>query len=139
VAGRQEIVDSIFTKGVLFGGTYNANPVSLCGASVTLQELSRDAGSPLNHANQMGQILMEGIRTAARKHRLSLIVTGFGAAFSIHFYNQAELLNYRDTSDDRSLLNRFLLRALDQGYLLSSKMVVSTFSTVHTEKDITQT
>ena len=139
VAGRQEILDSIFTKGVLFGGTYNANPVSLCGPSVTLQELSRDAGSALNHANEMGRMLMDGIRAAARKHRLSLTVTGFGAAFSIHFTTRTELLNYRDTlADDRSLLNRFLLRALEQGiYCLPDGRFY--ISTVHTERDIRQT
>jgi len=88
VAGRQEIVDSIFTKESSFGGTYNANPVSLCGASVTLQELSRDAGSPLNHANQMGQILMERNSHSRPEAPALVIVTGFGAAFSIPFYNQ---------------------------------------------------
>lgn len=139
VAGRQEILDLIFTEGVLFGGTYNANPVSLCGASVTLQELARDAGSSLTHANQMGQMLMEGIRKAAQKHRPSVFVTGFGAAFSIHFTAKTDMHTYRDTlEDDRILLSRFLSRALDQGiYCLPDGRFY--ISTVHTEKDITQT
>ncbi|MEW5980015.1 MAG: aspartate aminotransferase family protein [Acidobacteriota bacterium] len=139
VAGRQEILDSMFANGVLFGGTYNANPVSLCGASVTLQELSGETGSLLIHANRMGQMLMEGIRNAARKHGLSVTVNGFGAAFSIHFTTKTELYNYRDTlADDRSLLNRFLSRALDHGIycLPDGRFYVST---VHTEKEITHT
>ena len=51
---------------------------------------------------------------------MDLLVTGFGAAFGIHFRRDAELWDYRDTfSDDRERLNDFLRRALHEGlYLL---------------------
>jgi glutamate-1-semialdehyde 2,1-aminomutase len=139
VAGRQEILEMIFTQGVLFGGTYNANPVSLCGAFATLEELARDGGKALAHANRMGQMLMEGIRTAAQKHSLPLAVTGFGAAFSIHFTSKSELRDYRDTlADDRKLLAQFLSRALDRGiYCLPDGRFY--LSTVHTDSDIRTT
>jgi len=139
VAGREDILELIFSKGVLFGGTYNANPVSLSGALATLQELSRDAGAMLAHVNRMGDLLIEGIRSAAQKHGLSLVVTGFGGAFSVHFTSATELCNYRDTlADERGLLNRFLYRALDKGIycLPDGRFYVSA---VHTEKDIAAT
>jgi len=55
------------------------------GCQTTLGELSKSGGQLLLHANRMGDKLMAGIRTEAAKYGISLLVTGFGAAFSIHF------------------------------------------------------
>ena len=47
---------------------------------------------------------------------MTLAVTGFGAAFSLHFTTRAELRDYRDTlDDDGASLNRMLRRALEEG------------------------
>ncbi|MEO7143338.1 MAG: hypothetical protein ABI165_07510 [Bryobacteraceae bacterium] len=50
----------MFTGGVVFGGTFNGNPISLAGANACLEELARARGIPLQ-------------------------VTGFGAALALHF------------------------------------------------------
>jgi glutamate-1-semialdehyde aminotransferase len=84
----------------------------------------------------MGQRLIEGI---ARMARLPVVVTGFGAAFAIHFTNRTELRDYRDTlANDTSLLRRFLQRALEQGLHIvpDGRMYVSA---AHTERDIDDT
>src|SRR5271156_1197058 len=85
IAGRQEILELMFTGGVSFGGTFNGNPLSLAAGITTIEELIRDDGEPLRPANRTGDLLMEGIRRVGRRHGLPLLVTGFGAAFAIHF------------------------------------------------------
>jgi glutamate-1-semialdehyde 2,1-aminomutase len=59
---------------------------------------------------------MEGIRERAQRHGLPVLVTGFGAAFTVHFTKRAELRDYRDTlDDDAELLDGFLRGALEEG------------------------
>lgn len=116
IAGRREILESLFTAGVVFGGTFNGNPMSLASARANLEVLSRNDGAALRHANQMGRELMEGIRTIAREKNAPLMVSGFGAAFALHFTRRTEIREYRDVlDDDKEALKRFLFAALAEG------------------------
>jgi glutamate-1-semialdehyde 2,1-aminomutase len=139
IAGRAEILEMMFKEGVTFGGTFNGNPLSLAGALATLTELAQGEGPPLKRANQTGEEIMRGIRAAAHKHGVPLLVTGFGAAFALHFTRRSELRDYRDVlEDDPVLLQRFLLESLREGLCLvpDGRMYVST---VHTEEDAERT
>lgn len=139
VAGRTEIMELIGDGGVAFGGTFNGNPISLACAQATLGELERDGGAALAKANRLGEELMHGIRDAAHKHGVPLQVTGFGAAFALHFTERSELRDYRDTlADDRKKLAAFLLRALEKGVyaLPDGRMYVSA---AHTKEDVART
>jgi glutamate-1-semialdehyde 2,1-aminomutase len=139
VAGRKEIMEQMFTGGVVFGGTFNGNPLSLTGADACLSELARDNGAALIHANCMGEHIRSGLRELARKHGIPLQVTGFGAAFFLHFNSNEQIIDYRDTlADDFSRLNRFLYKALEEGVILvpDGRMYVSA---AHTEGDVEET
>lgn len=139
IAGRQEILELMFTGGVSFGGTFNGNPLSMAAGVTTIQELVRDGGEPLRIANQTGETLMEGIRQAGRRYELPLLVNGFGAAFAVHFSPLPQLRNYRDTlSDNGPLLAKFLMESCKEGIniLPDGRFYVST---VHSEEDIDET
>ena len=139
IAGRRDLMELIAGGGVSFGGTFNGNPVSLAGALATLAELSRDHGAALVRANRTGQLLMEGIRQLARAQSIPLLISGFGAAFALHFTQRTELHEYRDTfDDDPEPLARFLLYALEEGVnaLPDGRFYVSA---VHTQADVDQT
>lgn len=119
VAGRREILELMCDGGVVFGGTFNGNPLGLAAARATLAELSRDNGRLLDEANRLGNRLKQGIERAAARHGISLVATGFGTAFSVHFTQKRELRNYRDTfQDDGQQLQRFVLAALAEGLYL---------------------
>ncbi len=139
VAGRREILEQLHGAGVAFGGTFNGNPFSLAIADATLAELARDDGALLVQANRTGAALMEGIRERGRRHGLPLLVTGFGAAFALHFTSRSELREYRDTlDDDAELLGLFLRRALEEGLHVvpDGRFYVSA---VHTAADVEET
>jgi glutamate-1-semialdehyde 2,1-aminomutase len=139
VAGRQEVMELMFGGGVAFGGTFNGNPVSLAAAEATLEVLSQDNGAPVAQANRAGQALMDGITELGHKHGIRVLISGFGAAFAVHFTNREQLTDYRDTLDDnRELLSRFLLEALAEGiHILPDGRFYT--SIVHSEDDIAQT
>jgi glutamate-1-semialdehyde 2,1-aminomutase len=136
IAGRKDIFDLMYGGGVSFGGTFNGNPVSMAGARATLDELGKNGGLALKSANAMGKKLQAGIRESALKHGIPLAITGFGAAFSLHFTLRSELKNYRDLAeDDTQRLRRFLLCALGEGlYLLPDGRIY--VSAAHKENDI---
>src|SRR5205823_53695 len=127
------------TGGVVFGGTFNGNCLSLAAASATLAELARDDGKPLRDANRLGEILMTGIREAAARAGIPVCVSGFGAAFSAHFTDRTVLRNYRDTlAGDREFLRRWLASSLDEGVFLLPDGRMYT-SAVHNEDDVERT
>src|SRR5207302_894496 len=93
----------------------------------------------LAHAQAMGVRLMEGIREFGRRHGIPLLVSGFGAAFAIHFTERTEITDYSGTlADDTERLRRFLCRALQEGLHIvpDGRMYVSC---AHTERDIDDT
>jgi glutamate-1-semialdehyde 2,1-aminomutase len=136
VAGRKDIMEEMF-HGVAFGGTFNGNPMSLAAASATLDVLAADSGALLQQANRLGASLMQGIQS--RGAACGIQVTGFGAAFALHFTHAPALDNYRDTwADNKERLSRYLRAMLDQGiYLLPDGRVYT--SCVHSEHDIART
>ncbi|MBL8175105.1 MAG: aspartate aminotransferase family protein [Bryobacterales bacterium] len=135
-AGKKELMESMLS-GVAYGGTFNGNPLGMAAAVATLDVLKD--GSALAHANRMGMLLQDGIASAARKAGLPLQITGFGAAFSLHFTELATLRNYRDTlQDDKERLNRFIRESLDEGlFLLPDGRIY--VSAVHTEREVGET
>jgi glutamate-1-semialdehyde 2,1-aminomutase len=138
VAGRREILMQMF-EGVSFGGSFNGNPVSLASSHATLTELSRDGGTALARAHEMGEYLMTSIGKIAQSAGIPTLVSGFGTAFAIHFTERSELTCYRDTlADDAERLRRFLYRALEEGLHIvpDGRMYVST---AHTPRDIDDT
>jgi glutamate-1-semialdehyde 2,1-aminomutase len=139
IAGRADVMEQMFTANVVFGGTFNGNPFSLAGADVCLAELSRNGGALLAHANRVGAKLMTGIEALAKTHEIPLRVTGFGAAFALHFTERTELIDYRGLFDDsRTTLQLFLHAALREGLIIvpDGRFYVST---AHTDEDIVET
>lgn len=139
VAGRKDIMDLVSSGTVAFGGTFNGNPISLACAYATLEELSRDNGALVTEMNQRAKFLMKGIKDSSVAHGLPTVVSGFGAAFAVHFRNAPDLQDYRDTlADDHALLERFLSKALEEGLysLPDGRFYVSA---VHTDDDVSKT
>jgi glutamate-1-semialdehyde 2,1-aminomutase len=137
-AGRRDVMEGML-RGVAFGGTFNGNPIAMAAALATLDVLAADHGAVLAHANRIGELLQKGILDAAQRAGIPLAITGFGAAFSLHFTARTELTNYRHTLDDnKDLLNRFLRIALDEGlYLLPDGRLY--VSAAHTEREVEDT
>ena len=139
VCGRREIMELMVDGRVSFGGTFNGNCLSLTAADVAMRELARDGGSALDEANRLGSELMNGIEEAGRGRGIPLRTTGFGAAFSIHFTERAQLKSYRDTLDDNpAMLLQWLSEALKEGiYLLPDGRLY--LSVMHSPGEIDRT
>jgi glutamate-1-semialdehyde 2,1-aminomutase len=139
VGGRKEIMEQMFTGGVVFGGSYNGNPTSLAGANAVLEELASDNGAAIKRANCTGEKLRAGLLQLAQQHKVPLQVTGYGAAMCVHFTSKTDLVDYRDTlADDAERLQRFLYLAMEEGVILVPDGRIY-LSTVHDDRDIEET
>ncbi len=139
VGGRRVIMEQMFTRGVVFGGSFNGNPTSLTGANAALEELTRDGGAAIQRANRTGEKLRAGLLQIAREHKIPLQVTGFGAALCLHFTSRNEMWEYRDTLEDNAeRLRRFLFLAMEEGVILVPDGRIY-ISTVHDDRDVEET
>ena len=139
IAGQADIMEQMYTSGVVFGGTFNGNPIWLAAADFCLSELSRDGGEALCKANRIGERIKSDLPRLAEDAGLSLKTAGFGTAFALHFTKHPRLIDYLDKfSDDRELSNRFLRAALCEVVIIvpDGRLYVST---AHTEQDADQT
>ncbi len=136
IAGRRDIMSMIFEGGVVFGGTFNGSPLCLAAALTTITELANNDGVALKETNKTGDRLIAGLMASSRRHGIPLLITGFGAASTLHFTSRSDLNNYRDTlEDDRTLLQLCLLEALREGvYIVPDGRMY--LSTAHSEQDV---
>ncbi|MBI1779121.1 MAG: aspartate aminotransferase family protein [Proteobacteria bacterium] len=136
LVGRAEIMERLFTHGVLHGGTYNANVVSTSAALAALDELEADDGAVYAAMEKKGARLMEGLKQLARKHGLPLLVQGLGAVFNTAFTDQPAISDYRSAARaDAALLTRFVDLLQEEGVRITTRGTWF-LSTAHTDQQI---
>jgi glutamate-1-semialdehyde 2,1-aminomutase len=127
VAGRAELLDLFATGGVVHGGTYNAQPVSMAATLATLRALAD--GSVIRGIEPPGRRLMDGIAAALAAAAIPAVVTGFPQIFHVAFGLNEPARSYRDLMRmDRARYVRFCaellkrrVRVLERGaWFLSS-------------------
>lgn len=83
--GRKEIMDTVENKKIIVGGgTYSANPVSMCCGKAVLEELKNKNYDSLNRE---GSVLSAKISKIIKEKNIGSLVTGFNSYFSLHFFD----------------------------------------------------
>ncbi len=113
LAGRADMMDLFATGGVLHGGTYNAQCVSMAAMVATLRSLTPAFYASLE---QRGGRLMRGMEEALARAGVKAVVTGFPAIFHVGFGLAAPARDYRDlTRIDRAAYVAFTTALLRRG------------------------
>ncbi len=123
LAGRRNLMELIAQGRVNHSGTYNSNVTAMAAACATLKELERDEGRIYGQLFDLGQSLMEGIRTLARKKGSEVLVQGPGPMFHLAFTDQPVIVDYRSYLESDQMRYRKLadlllaagIRVLDRG------------------------
>jgi len=97
VAGRRDILETLQTKGVMHGGTYNGNVQSMAAAIAALEILSAGGGAVYGAMEERGTRLMEGLRTLAARHGIEMVVQGAPTIFQAMFTRTGPR-NYREAA-----------------------------------------
>lgn len=133
--GRRDIM-AMVGSGVMHGGTYNGNPITLAAANATLDVLSRDNGAVYDHIRAVGLSLMQGIRQAAQDAGQSVLVQGIGPVFFAWFTERRDITTFRDNWEcDEDKYAAFQGKLIDHGVrtIPSGRWYVSA---AHTEEDV---
>jgi glutamate-1-semialdehyde 2,1-aminomutase len=114
VGGRRDIFETLRQGKTLHAGTYNGSPINLAAALATLDILAEPGLYERMHRH--GDAVRAALEKAAGA---SLVTTGVGAVFSVHFGQTTPPRNYRDTlRTDMAAYTKFRLAMLERGILL---------------------
>lgn len=137
IGGRKAIFDVIEAGKTIHAGTYNGSSVNLAAALATISILS--GGNCYGQLHTYGHALRRQLEEAAAAAGITLVTSGVGSVFSMHFGLRQAPLNYEDTLvADAAMFARFRLLMLDEGiHLLPDGRWYIGVS--HTEKELAAT
>ena len=137
VVGKKDIMEVIdpIEGRVLYGGTYNANQMSVAAASATLEELSD--GSIQKYLNGSTQNLIKKFGEIAEDKKVSARMQGIGGNFQVYFTDR-EVIDYRSTYHvDASKYMKFQKVMFEQNiYFWPKHLFCHGISASHNEKDL---
>ncbi|GAA1580006.1 MULTISPECIES: aspartate aminotransferase family protein [Kribbella] len=108
LVGSREVMTTIADGKVAHAGTFNSHPVAMAAADAVLRHLDEHRAAVYPPLNAMGLRLMDGLRSAAARHGVPLLVDGPGPVFQTYITDQAEVTDYRSfAACDRAAMARF--------------------------------
>lgn len=139
LAGRADVMDTISTGKVAHAGTFNSQPVGIAAAEATLSILDEQREEVYGTLYARGRALMEGLREAAAKAGVPLLVDGPGPVFQTYFTEEESVRNYRDFArTDRARMALLHAALLERGVNMVPRGLWF-LSTAHTEADVAAT
>ncbi len=139
ITGRRDIMSMIGPKGVVHGGTFTTQPVSLAAANATLDILRKK--NVIDYINSYGRKLMKGIESALRENKMQALVEGYPGMFSFVFSKKKVLRNFRDLKTaDAEMYSRVQYELLLRGVMIDEDFeepMYTCFS--HSKKDLEHT
>lgn len=139
LAGRAEVMDFISTGKVAHAGTFNSHPVALAAAQATLQVLDEQRDDIYPRLFDLGGALMAGIRDAAAKAGVPMLVDGPGPVFQTYLTGTGRVRDYRDfATTDREKMGRLHGLLLNRGVNIVPRGLWF-LSAAHTAEDVDRT
>jgi glutamate-1-semialdehyde 2,1-aminomutase len=113
IVGRADLLDLFATGGVLHGGTFNAQPVTMAAMVATQQSLVPE---DFEAAGARGVRLRDGVAQILHDAGHKAQVTGFELMFHVGFGLEAPARNYRDLlKSDKPMYVKFAHALLKRG------------------------
>ncbi|MBN9060134.1 MAG: aminotransferase class III-fold pyridoxal phosphate-dependent enzyme, partial [Rhizobiales bacterium] len=113
IAGRADLLDMFVTGGVVHGGTYNSQPLSMAATVASLKSLTPELYATID---RNGTRLMEGMRAVFARAGVKAVVTGYPQIFHVAFGLDAPAKDYRDLArSDKKAYVAFTTALLQRG------------------------
>jgi glutamate-1-semialdehyde 2,1-aminomutase len=141
VTGRRDVMGMIGPGKIGYGGTYNANPLSLSVCKATLDVLSKNEGEVFSRMNSTTKRLMDGLQQACDKSGHDAVIQGVGPMFQLYFTKLKKIGTYRQSLQcDYEKFKDFREDMLERGiYFHPDGTERWMLSAVHTTEDVEKT
>ncbi|HTT45749.1 MAG TPA: aspartate aminotransferase family protein [Thermoplasmata archaeon] len=138
VSGKAEYMELIAPGRISFGGTYNANNLTMAGTLANLRTLHRGGEELYARFGKLTEKLHKGLEDAGRDAKLPTLVQSVNGMLQFFFTKRKKISNYRESLQiDWNLYLRHHQLLLDKGiYIHPDNYERITLSSAHTEKDI---
>lgn len=136
LTGRAELMDLLVEPGVMHGGTYNSNVVTVAATLAALRQIRRESETLYPRMETLGRRLMEGIETRARQHGHEILVQGFGPVFHPAFTDRREIADYRDFAAVDAARQTAFVHALQDCGVRPTTRGTWFLSAAHSEDDV---
>ncbi|AWR93659.1 aspartate aminotransferase family protein [Acidianus brierleyi] len=135
IAGKKEIMSVIGPGKVAHGGTFNANPLSVRAAIVTLEKILTE--NAFYHMHRLSEILESGYKDIAEDSKIELSVTRWGPSGSIYFLDKVPMSYKEFIKADFGKWGTYFFAMLSQGVIpMAGFNEQWTISIKHSEEDI---
>jgi len=141
VAGRRDLLSLVGPGRIGFGGTYNANPLSLAASKATLEILLQKDGEAFQRMTALGAQLKAGLVEAFKSGGYNVVVNAVGPMLSIYFTKLRKISTYRQALQSNSeKFKSFRDEMLKHGvYMHPDGLERLSISAAHTDRDVEQT
>lgn len=141
ITGRKDVMGMIGPGKIGYGGTYNANSLSLAICKATIEVLSKNDGEVFSRMNSMTKKLMDGLQKICDKTGHEAVVQGVGPMFQLYFTRLKKVSTYRQSIQcDLEKFKDFREMMLEKGvYFHPDGTERLMLSAVHTDEDIEKT
>ncbi|WP_455285329.1 aspartate aminotransferase family protein [[Eubacterium] cellulosolvens] len=141
ITGRRDVMEMIGPGKIGYGGTYNANPLSLAVCKATLDVLSKNDGEAFTHMNSITKKLTDGLQQICEKTGHDSVVQGVGPMFQLYFTRLKRINTYRQSLQcDYEKFKDFREMMLERGvYFHPDGTERLMLSAAHTSEDIEKT
>jgi glutamate-1-semialdehyde 2,1-aminomutase len=103
---------------VMFGGTFNGNPLVVSAALATIEALEADDGAVYRHLYALGDRMREGLQAIADRLGYTARATSFGSVFVLYFTDR-DVRSYDDClTNDAETYVAFHRGMIDRGFLM---------------------
>ena len=134
IVGRREWMVLIEEAKVIHAGTMNSSNPTVAAALATLEILETE--NPYERLFSLGGKLMDGLKKAAVKNNINLLVQGPGPMFNVAFTDLQKVKDFRDTfTFDKAKLGKFIAAMHDRKVRVIGRGMWY-ISAAHTEEDI---
>jgi glutamate-1-semialdehyde 2,1-aminomutase len=141
VTGKRELMSMIAPGRVAFGGTYNANPLSLAASKATLETLFANDGDAFRRMTDISSKLKAGLTETFKAAAYNAVVNAVGPLLSVYFTKLRKISSYRQAiQSDQEKYRRFRNEMMKRGvYMHPDGLERLLLSAVHTEREVEET